>query len=594
MNDSEPVRKYRSKVIWCVFLVLGVLFLAAAGLLPVDRILARAIPPHIVQLLKERGQPERITELREQFGQGLLWFRVALALLGGWCLVLPVFINAKKRGEVPPATVGAVGEASRARDIWIPIACAVFMTAIAFPLLDKGFEHSEFMNFEMLAQRGPIITAACQNVPPRAAQPAYTIIESLFIRVFGERELTARLPALLFAAAGLIPFFFLVRHYGGRRFATICTLALALNGFYLFYGTYARGYALSTAAYIGCLAVALRLRTKNTPLTWALLGVLILITAYAHLTAGIYIAFLGIVMALDMLVRARRSGLGIPEALRGLYPAVVTFGSAALLLFVMYAVGVPTELGYMRAFNLEAYYMSYHLNGRFLKVMVDLWALVRETPVIAWGGALMAVVGLVRALRVNTVVTLYLLVPALGSLAMIGSRGLFVYPRFFTHFLPGYVFCVMLGAWFLLSMVSGSRKGLVTAVLAAVLLGTGVPSMARLYRMERCGVRAAVEMTEEAMQPGDRVLGILDGYMTVRYYYPKVESAYRGHEFWTAIESDDPPEFIVSVPYIEYDIGGATKALETKYDLMKTFPSWLDVDDNQDSVLLYRRKAGIE
>jgi len=584
-------------MIWCAFVAVGVLLFAVAGLLPVDRIVARAIPPHIVQLLMERGQPERITELREQFGQGLQWFRLALALFGGWCLLLPVFLAARKRSEVPPATAGEVGEASRGRDIWIPIACAVLMTAIAFPLLSKGFEHSEFMNFEMLAQRGPIVAAACQNVPPRAAQPAYTVIESIIIRVLGESELTARLPALLFAAAGLIPFFFLARHYGSRRFAAICTLALAVNGFYLFYGTYARGYALSTAAYIACLAVAFRLRTKSTPLTWALLGVLIVITAYAHLTAGIYIAFLGVVMAIDILVRAKRSGLAAGEAVRCLYPAIVVFGSAALLLFVMYAVGVPTELAYMRAFNLEAYYMSYHLNARFLKVMVDLWALVRESPAVAWAGAILAVVGLVRALRVNSVVTLYLLAPALGSLTMIGSRGLFVYPRFFTHFLPGYVLCVMLGGWFLLSW-GDRRKQLAFILLGAVLAVTAVPSMARLYRMERCGVRAAVELTEETMQPGDRVLGILDGFDTVRYYYPKVESAKHGHEFWAAIESDDPPEYIVSVPYIEYDIGGATKAIEAKYDLLKVFPSWLDVDDNQDSVLLYRRKglaaAGVE
>ena len=589
MNDPEPVRKHRGKMIWSVFLVLGVLLLMLAGVLPVDRIVSRAIPPHIVQLLMERGQPERIIELREQFGQGLQWFRLALALLGAWCLVLPVFLAAWKRSEAPPAAVGEVGDTTRGRDIWMPIACAVLMTAIAFPMLGKGFEHSEFMNFEMLAQRGPIVTAACQNVPPRAAQPAYTVIESMVIRVFGESERAARLPALLFAAAGLIPFFFLARHYGGRRFAAVCTLALLLNGFYLFYGTYARGYALSTAAYIGCLAVAFKLRTKSTPMTWALLGVLIVITAYAHLTAGIYIAFLGIVMAIDILVRAKRSGLAAGEAARCLYPAIVVFGSAALLLFVMYAVGVPTELAYMRAFNLEAYYMSYHLNARFLQVMLDLWALVRETPAVAWAGAILAVVGLVRALRVNTVATLYVIVPALGSLAMIGSRGLFVYPRFFTHFLPGYVLCVMLGAWFLLSW-GGKRKQIALVIMAVMLAATAVPSMVRLYRMERCGVRAAVELVEETMQPEDRVLGVLDGFDTVRYYYPKVESAKRGHEFWAAIESDDPPEYIVSVPYIEYDISGATKAIEAKYVLMKTFPSWLDVDDNQDSVLLYRRK----
>jgi len=108
--------------------------------------------------------------------------------------------------------------------------------------------------------------------------------------------------------------------------------------------------------------------------------------------------------------------------------------------------------------------------------------------------------------------------------------------------------------------------------------------------MERCGARTAVRDAQAAMQDGDRIAGVLDGHVTVEYYCPEAVSMFRDTDFWRELNSDTPPEWVVNVAYIDYDIPDGWDALREKYDLYRVYHSWLDVDDDQDSVYLYRLK----
>ncbi len=133
-------------------------------------------------------------------------------------------------------------------------------------------------------------------------------------------------------------------------------------------------------------------------------------------------------------------------------------------------------------------------------------------------------------------------------------------------------------------MPIGWRVGLV------ILLGSvcGSLGMQRLYAMERCGVRTAVEDARAAMAPGDQLAGVLDAYVTVKYYHPETVSMFSGTDFWAVLNDPKPPEFVISVPYLDMDIPGGVAALREHYDLYRHYESWLDVDDDQDSVYLYR------
>lgn len=471
----------------------------------------------------------------------------------------------------------------------MPVAWFFLAVFLSMPLLSKGFEHAEFLNYVMLAERGPLVTMACQNLPPRAAQVAFTIVESLFVRMFGASEAIARLPAVLLGGLVMFPLFFLARRFGTIIFANIVCAGMSLTGFFLFYISYAKGYALAMTSYLCCVLLAVMLRRNSGWGKWIVFGGFLVLTCYTHLSSFVYLFLLSVIVTADRMMESwslKHSIAGMFEAV--IRPVVVSV-TAVLVLFLLYSPGIPAELKYMRTFDLTNYYMSYHINSRFFRVMIESWAWVRDCPPLALSQAVMFVAGIVFAVKSRRRLTLYLLLPAIISIVLFWSKNLFVYPRFFFHFLPFYVLFCVFGV-----MEAGRRIRLNERAVCAFLVLCFCVSMpfalARLYGMDRCGVRAAVEDARAMMSRGDRVMAVLDGYITVRYYYPEVVNGYKDSDFLKEIRSGNPPEFVISLPYLDYDIPGGSRLLSEKYDMIRKYPSWLDVDDDQDSVYLYRRK----
>lgn len=570
----------------------GVVMLLTAILLPVDRVVARAIPASVLKEIEASGGTERIHELQSRFALGLQFLRCALAVLGAWmvgCGALWVRLSVWARRYQSPDKRPLSQEVTL-KEFYIPAALALGCVALGFPLLFKGFEHAEFTNFVMLARRGPLVAAACQNLPPRAAQPAFTIIESLFVKVLGESEFAARLPALLFGALGLFPFYSLARRFSGVAVAALAAVALATNGFFLFYLTYAKGYAMAMAAFLACTALAARLRHTDAWRDWCLLACCAVITIYAHFSSAMHVAVLCLVFLAERLWSVYRREKTFAAVGCGLVRPVVSLGTAVLILAVLYSVGIPTELHYMKLFSMTSYYMAYHVNPRFVYVMADLCAAVRGVPAIAWAGVGCAAVGFVVAFRRDRTLALMLLLPAVAVVAMFGLRGWWLYPRFLFNFLPAAVLMAILPLGRLLERLRG--RGVVGVGWAVVLLAwvaSATLTLSRLYAMERSGTRLAVERVREEMQPGEQVMGVLDSYDLIKHYYPDVISGKWGDEFRSVLGGTNLPRFVISVSYQDYDIAGASAMLDRHYSLER-IPSWLDVVDDQDSVYLYRMR----
>ena len=193
--------------------------------------------------------------------------------------------------------------------------------------------------------------------------------------------------------------------------------------------------------------------------------------------------------------------------------------------------------------------MAYHVNARFLRVMADLWSWVRACPAVAWLQVALCVLGLAIGWRRWPGQTALLALPALAGLALMRAQNLAVYPRYLIGFMPVYVFFCVLPLARLLQSPRARVRALVGIVAFGLFSVTATATLARLYRMERCGVRAAVQDFRETRRPGERLLGVLDGYVTVRYYEPVVSSGYSGADFWREIGSNAPPEYLISVPY---------------------------------------------
>ena len=573
--------------------ITGVLLILAGVFLPVDLVADHAIAPHIARQILEQSGAARLQELQEQFRLSLQFLRIAFSLLGSWVLFVGLLWKVLMRwvSDVAVPGAGSVhGHVSRG-ELLYPLAWAVIVIALGVPLLFKGFDSVELINFVMMAERGPLVTMACQNLPPRAAQLGYTVIVSLLAKVLDKPELAVRLPALVLGALAVFPVFSLARRYGSIVYANLVCGGMAATGFYHFYNTYGRGYAMALLAYLVCTTVALRLRESSTWRDWIAYIVPFVVACYTHLASGLYLGLLTILVLADRAVRVRREDGRLPAVLKSMVQPAIVLGTAFFVIAVLYSVGIPSSRAYMRNLSLTDYYMSYHVNVRLLRVMAESWAWVRDASPAAMVQAVLAVVGVVMGIRRRPWTTAYLLLPLAVSVVLIWSRGLYVFTRYFLHFLPAYVMFAVLPLWALVPKRLRAWRAAMLTIVAAFLVGAGILSMKRLYTMERHGVRSAVRDVQAMKEEGQTVMVALDPYITARHYDPTVVSGYTDDLFLQQVRSDDPPEFVISVPYLDYDIPGGTELLTDRYELIKTYRSWLDVDDNQDSILLYRLKA---
>jgi len=594
--------KHRWRVA-CLF--AGLVAVGIAVLLPVDWIVGKAIPAHVIQQIIDRGTPQRIAFLQEQLRAGLLYARVSTAVLGVWLLLLAacwrVIADLSRDCKTLFMSKKTGHSSSRPRStLWIPGLWALLVVVLSIPLMPKGFEHEELLVMEMMAKRGALATMASQNLPPRAAQPAFTVIESLVVRFVGDAEWQVRLPAVLFGALTMFPLFYIGKRYGGLLLGNMACGLLGTTAFYYFYINYARGYPLALLMYWLTLWLAIRIRDENSWRNWLWMGGVIAFGVYAHLAMGVYVAVLCLVILMERVWSGWRAARthGVFAVLA---QPVAVWGSVVLLLVSLYAVGEPANRDYLSKFSLTSYYMAYFVNLRFLRVMTELWSWVRDVPIMAWLQFVLFLVGAALALRKRFVETLYLLLPLGVALSAFGGLGLFVYPRYFLFFIPAYAFlvayagyCVLTFKWTVtarhLSLCSWlSTKGL-SAGLVVLMLICGGLGMRRLFAMERCGVKAAVRDARSEMQSGDQLAGVLDAYVTVKYYDREAVSMFMDKDFWSVLKLDTPPLFIINVPYLDMDIPGGTEALRQRYVLYREYPSWLDVDDDQDSIYLYKRK----
>ncbi len=591
-----------------VFLIAALLLLLMAVLLPVDIIVARAISPAMRREIIENTGPERLQQLQTQFAEGLTYLRISAAVLGVWLLGLGagwrklLAIRVHRREALDIDAGGRRGISKL-----LPVLPWFLLTLLlALPLMFKGYEHQEVLTVEMLARRGPLVSVAMQNVPPRAAQPAYTAIKSMLVLAWGEAEWVARLPALLFGAAVLFPLFFVAHRIVGAMFAHLACVLLLFTPLLHFRITYGRGYSLGMFALWMAILMAMRAVEQNRWREWVAAGVFMFFACYSHLSLGISVAFLCVatiannirLSLIRLSLQTARDGYRLQHVAADFVPAFVVFGTTALALVTVYSIGIPVEIRYLQTFGTSEYYTAYQPDMRLFRVMIELWTYIRGWPALAWTHFGLFAIGILALLGVHRWKTACFMAACLGPVLVLIALDHFIYPRFFLFYLPGYVLGVafaLYGAVMTVARRFSARPrrtiNLATGLLMAAVILLAIPGFRRLYAMERCGVRSAVNDAVAVMDENDRLAGVLDGFITVRHYYPDAVSMERDTDFWAELHSDSPPEFIINVPYLEMDIPGGTEALHQQYKLYKAYPSWMDVDSDSDSIYLYRRKT---
>jgi len=167
----------------------------------------------------------------------------------------------------------------------------------------------------------------------------YTLQAKAAIAVFGEAPWSLRLPAFVFGVASIAMIYVLARAHGSARVALAAAALTALSYHHIWFSQNARGYTelgffclLATASYLDLLS-------KPSRVSGVVLAASVAGALYTHLTAGFYIAALGLHW-LGRQVHRVAKGNGA-DGRRIEWPAFISLTAGGIIALLAYAPALP-------------------------------------------------------------------------------------------------------------------------------------------------------------------------------------------------------------------------------------------------------------
>lgn len=191
--------------------------------------------------------------------------------------------------------------------------------------------------------------------------PLYGVLLFFWVRVFGDGELSVRLPSLLFGLASIGLTYRIARTYGSPLVASVAAAFLCVSPVHVWYSQEATPYAMTLFSLLASVLAWLRLREDPTrPARYAVYGGALLATVFTHYFAALFL------LPLTLL------SLGFAASARGRVLAVHV-GVVALLALVLgiksHFGHVQSGQGFLRAFTLFEWWMllfNWFLQGNAL------------------------------------------------------------------------------------------------------------------------------------------------------------------------------------------------------------------------------------
>jgi 4-amino-4-deoxy-L-arabinose transferase-like glycosyltransferase len=203
--------------------------------------------------------------------------------------------------------------------------------------------------------------------------PLFNVLMFVWIRIFGDSEMSVRMPSLVCGLITIALTAQLAIDYGWRRAAPAAALVLAISPAHIWYSQEARPYSFLLMLVVASVVVVHRIRETHARRWYVAYAVLAACMVFTQYFAAVYVAIVMLLALEDPQSRVRIWAIGV---------------SLAIVLLVFLAVKwrwgfIPTAAGYLRRFN-----------------FADLWRLFQ------W----MLIGGVLQALGQR--------LPAIGSLAL--------------------------------------------------------------------------------------------------------------------------------------------------------------------------------
>ena len=348
-----------------------------------------------------------------------------------------------------------------------------------------------------------------------------TLLIHLSTGVLGDHPWAIRLPAFV-AGCLLVPATYLAgRLLYGRSAALVAAALVASSSTLIEYSTNARGYMGVTLAFVLLLALAVSLRSSESPASWAcfsLLGALGLFTIPTMVYAiGAVVVWLAVSLAVD----------GRRELLRTrLLPSLFLFAALSALLYApVIAVSGAGSLVHNSFVEPQSWsYFVHHLPSS-LGATFSRWH--RDQPVVLWATlAIGFAAGVVLHRRIGRVKVPPVVGPLVFIPPVLALQHVVPFERVWLFLLPLYFITAAAGLVAVGRELGARRRrdaalALCAAALCVALAGQAVASRAVLHSEDTSTFRDAPDVAAflgRYLEPGDRLLVSPPADLILEYY----------------------------------------------------------------------------
>ncbi len=342
----------------------------------------------------------------------------------------------------------------------------------------------------------------------------YSLMAHGSIKLLGESEVAARLPAVIMGLVGIVVAFQCFRKYLGDWCALIAAFLLAISAFHIDHSTEARGYSgLALGALLSSLYF-LQALSNNTTSRWVLYVLWTVLGCYMQIfMIAVCIAQLIFFLIIFLSEKAGFSSDKIALPSYGTFFRALFL--AAVLTVILYAPILPTfltNMGKVRLVNVSR--MPFLTN--LLKSMLP----GIDTPL----GSIMYCIticgGLYGIFKKNSIFAIYLLTIIFFPLILyLSLNPMFMFERYFIFVLPFVLLTVGAGiVFFSQRLPQGYKTGFV--FLCVLLISSiQIPSIKTVLTQDRQNYREALQFIEQAGISQDTDLVFSIGYAGEHFKY---------------------------------------------------------------------------
>jgi mannosyltransferase len=339
----------------------------------------------------------------------------------------------------------------------------------------------------------------------------YSLLGSLSFAAFGESEMAARLPAVVFGILGVAALYFLGRKVAPEREAVAATLLLAVSYHHVWFSQSARGYTGMIFFVILGTTFFLRSLAGNRARDWAAYVVCMTLGILCHLNA----AFVVMGQAASYpLVPLRWPGWRSDHR-RMTVRLVWAVVSVAGLSLAGHAMVLTQMVEFFRTVDRTG--LGWTSVGSLAPVVAG--GLLAGLGIL--GVATMAallVAGLASYARQTPLLAGLVVLPVAFNAAAIVALSYGAYPRSFLYVLPFVLIMAVRGAA-VLGRVSARRSREVELAALALLVAASVWALTFNYRYPKQDYRGALRHVMAVKGPDDAVAAVGLAAVTYRHYY---------------------------------------------------------------------------